>query len=568
MPKVFAGMKKFFNDENKRQSFWIFIGLLFVMSFPLLNRQLYKGDDLFFHLLRTVGIKEGILSGQFPVRVDPAFLGGYGYGSSLFYPDIFLYIPAFFQILGLTPEISYRAFLVIIMALCFFIAYTCGRGISKSHYAAIIIAVVYSLSQYNLLNLYTRAALGEVQAYIFLPLILYGLYDLVFENYEKPWLLILGFIGIAFSHTITLEIAGLMAIGMSLVGIKRIIIAPRKIVKLVVSVLIVILCVSWFWIPLIEQTASGSFKFQSLAPVSISNYALRIPVVFSNSFNMAGDSFSFGTATLLLCVLRIFIKRDYQTIHQRKKIDLYLIAGFVCLFLVSKAFPWKYAPGFLNFILFPWRFYILASLFLSFAIGMIVDCLVPLPWKNLGLAILVLFMFGFAIEINTAALSDPVTFNAQDASFSIGYQEWLPSRVNKYLIPKSESLVRADDGAYLSYTKNSLRIQVVYSPGHQFIDVPLIYYKGYSAVFEDRQGKKIELELDGDGFNGTVRVHSGGINSPGVITVDYTGTVAQKIAFLVSLFSLAGCGLYFIFRNRRGIPGNYKKRRSSRRFRI
>ena len=137
------------------------------MSYPLFTGSLYTGHDWTYHMLRIQSLYEGVLTGQFPVRVNPLFLNGYGYASSLFYPDLFLYFPVLFQLIGIGIEASYKLYLIIILAAGFLTAYYCGKGITKSSYAGIVFAVVFSLSQYHLQNVYTRFAVGEVQAFVF-----------------------------------------------------------------------------------------------------------------------------------------------------------------------------------------------------------------------------------------------------------------------------------------------------------------------------------------------------------------------------------------------------------------
>lgn len=56
--------------------FMLIIGTLTVlyMASPLGNTRLHNGHDFSYHLLRIENIKEGLLNGQFPVRIGPLFL--------------------------------------------------------------------------------------------------------------------------------------------------------------------------------------------------------------------------------------------------------------------------------------------------------------------------------------------------------------------------------------------------------------------------------------------------------------------------------------------------------------
>ena len=62
-----------------------------IAGFPLLMSGI-GGDiwDLNYHLLRIASVKEALWNGVFPPRINPIYFDGYGYGSSLFYPDVFM----------------------------------------------------------------------------------------------------------------------------------------------------------------------------------------------------------------------------------------------------------------------------------------------------------------------------------------------------------------------------------------------------------------------------------------------------------------------------------------------
>lgn len=65
----------------------IYFGLFLIImfsSFPIFSYYLYQGHDLQFYLMRIQGLKEGLLSGQFPIKIQPNWQNGYGYGVSVF----------------------------------------------------------------------------------------------------------------------------------------------------------------------------------------------------------------------------------------------------------------------------------------------------------------------------------------------------------------------------------------------------------------------------------------------------------------------------------------------------
>ena len=85
-------------EENRRAASGeiLALGLLLVAatlvaSAPaLLPGHNLVGHDILFHLNRIEGIKEGLLSGQFPVRLDVNCIRGYGMPTGIFYPSLFV----------------------------------------------------------------------------------------------------------------------------------------------------------------------------------------------------------------------------------------------------------------------------------------------------------------------------------------------------------------------------------------------------------------------------------------------------------------------------------------------
>ena len=59
------------NTERNRMVWGGCFFIIVFVSLPLFSGFLFYGHDLTFHLLRIEGIKDGLLSRQFPVRMQP-----------------------------------------------------------------------------------------------------------------------------------------------------------------------------------------------------------------------------------------------------------------------------------------------------------------------------------------------------------------------------------------------------------------------------------------------------------------------------------------------------------------
>ena len=172
--------------QNKRNIILFLIGITIISSFSLfLIPNMSRGHDLAFHLSRISAIKDNLKLGIIGGFIYPNYLGDYGYGNPLFYPDLFLYIPAFLSFLGLSVITSYKIFLLVISFVSVLSMYICVEGITGNKKTAIISSIIYGFASYRLIDMFTRAALGETLAFAFAPLIIYGIYEIIYGNPKK-----------------------------------------------------------------------------------------------------------------------------------------------------------------------------------------------------------------------------------------------------------------------------------------------------------------------------------------------------------------------------------------------
>jgi len=121
------------------------------------------GSDLTFHLNRIQGIYAQMkLSGnwwQIPSVATSSFLG-WGYPINLFYPAFMLMPAAWLQFLVWGGR-GFYLFLALVTFGTFEIAALVARKLLNSRIQGFLVALVYGLSQYRLIDFFVRGALGE-----------------------------------------------------------------------------------------------------------------------------------------------------------------------------------------------------------------------------------------------------------------------------------------------------------------------------------------------------------------------------------------------------------------------
>ncbi|MBQ7565433.1 MAG: hypothetical protein IJT16_15765 [Lachnospiraceae bacterium] len=404
------------NCPDTKKLVWLSAFALLVALSPLFTKLCINGHDLEYHLLRIESLKEGILMGRPFLKVNVLFFGGAGYASSMFYPDFLLYIPALLRALGASINASYHIFVGLCVVLCYLSTYYCGYRLTGSKYAGLITAVIITLCNYHIEDIYVRAAVGEFTAFIFAPFVIYGIYNALYEEADRVYLLGIGYGGVLLCHTGTFVLClafGAAAILWSLIagwifGRKDKICALGKALgKVIVAAVLTAGLTSFYWLPVMEQLASETF-YVSRPWIEPAQEARQFVEIFFSEFP------SLGALLILLYVVRIFIPGEsdavtYEDAEQADKVsdsgnavknpdiisdsgnavknldiisecpvekdcvkllrfaDMLFIFGVFFALCSTNFFPWERLGRFMSFMQFPWRFFLMSSICLGFA---------------------------------------------------------------------------------------------------------------------------------------------------------------------------------------------------------
>lgn len=202
---------RFYRKEHNTVLALLALGVL--VSLPLFGKSISYSEDMLFHFARINGIYEGLRTGQFPVRINPTQLDGYGYITGTMYPQLFLYVPALLKFFRISSMLGMKLLLLGGNLAVPVFSYMAVRGICRNHRTAFLAAVFYTLNPYRLINFYSRGAVGEGLAMVFLPLVLWGTYEILWGRREKWWILVLGMSGVLSSHLLSMELYAVMILG-------------------------------------------------------------------------------------------------------------------------------------------------------------------------------------------------------------------------------------------------------------------------------------------------------------------------------------------------------------------
>ena len=362
-------------SRKQQLAFWGILAAVGIACLPCFTDYLITGDDIYFHLSRIAFLKDALQQGEsFPVKMQGGWVYGHGYATSLFYGDLFLYLPALLNLAGFSTVTAYKIFLCLVTLATGGIAYASFKRCVKSETAAMFGSMLYLLMPYRLNNVYMRAAVGEYTAMAFLPLVCCGMYLLYTEDVTKKeyagykWWLAGGMSGILQCHLLTTEMTAiLLAVVCALYWKKTF--QKETFCQLLQAVGLVLLLNAWFWVPMLYMLGADSYELTNVMGISSQSsgidragYLRWVPAVGKTYQERQIHP---GVAVFLLLILegsRIIKKKIWKRQEKEAKTEILLAAFSLCMLIfASRNFPWDFflkLPVFkqlLGAIQFPYR---------------------------------------------------------------------------------------------------------------------------------------------------------------------------------------------------------------------
>ena len=252
----------------------VVIGLL--VSMPFIWIQLVKTDDGYIHILRLISQDLSFKNGKFPFLVTPFFMRNFGYSMVVFYPPLVTYIPYLFGILTKSFAIGNKIFASLTIVLSGIFMYNFVNEVTKNKGMSFLAAIIYMVAPYHLEVLFNRYALGEFSAYLFVPLVFQGLYNLLHGDKKKHFYITIGAVGLILTHLITTVYVALFCLIYCIFNFKSFF-KKEVIQKCIINVIFIVLICAFFVVPMLE------FRIQS-------QYGIFTPTIMLTSGTFVQNS--------------------------------------------------------------------------------------------------------------------------------------------------------------------------------------------------------------------------------------------------------------------------------------
>lgn len=559
---------------NVNFSYLLIVLLGILLCIPLFTMSLGEYNEARIHIGRAIFTKEIMKDGIFPPFISYKNMLKFGYAINIFYGVFTTYIPIFISLFTGSSIMALKIFTVIVVIFSGITMYSLVKKITKNDKMALIASLVYMAAPYKICDIYARNAVGEYTAFVFIPMVFQGIYELFDGDKKGNILLVAGASLLILSHTITTIYTAIFALIFILYNFKKT--KNSEFWKqILLDILLILLLTAFYTVPIIEHKIYGDYvifsqEMMHSTGIDVYNNTNKIKDWFAPE-NKTDLNFSLGLTIIILTVATIFC---YKKVDEKYK-DLYttfLALSAISLIMCTKVFPWVVMPSFLTVIQFAWRmngfFIFFISLVCGINVYILANNLIKSPRVITSVLVAMIFALAVVDTINYNTLS---TYKFEDEKryekVLVDSEEIGPYNINRDYLPvnaaknikymqerenctyvisgnaeieneekdkltdkfdlniNSQQENTNEDNSYLQTEKieNNSNNEVT-------LELPYLYYHGYTTKVN---GEKVRNYEDEKGF---LTINA---NENGKVEVEYTGTAAEKFAFVISILTLA-----------------------------
>lgn len=346
---------KFFNKMIKKNVFILFLFLIMsVLSAVIManSHHVFFGADIIFHWARIYDMRETILQGTFTNNVALNNFNQNGSAVMSMYPKLNLFpivILSFF--VKSFVKLMYIVF-ILRNFVSLVVSYFSCLQFTKSRTVSYIFSISYTLSTVTLFYCFKSMDMGVSSSLIYLPLVIFGIYNLL-DN--KSWKeLTIGISSIVFCHIITAVMAIVLVLIVICLNFKKMgnIEVVKSLSKFFISTFLI---TSFFWLPFLVISFGNIISMPyNVIPLDGIDYNDFFNSVFNNKVDHFITIFAFaGIVTSIV---------NYKKLCTYSKQIFWISSVF--LLISTKFFPWNLLRGTLleTTFQFPYRLLVISQL--------------------------------------------------------------------------------------------------------------------------------------------------------------------------------------------------------------
>lgn len=560
---------KTFFSRNKQ---WLLPILVVVLTLPTVTSLFRPGtfamhDDM--QAIRVTEMVKCIKDFQIPCRWVPSMGYAYGYPQFNYYGPFSYYVMAVANLLGVGVFDSVKLGFILSLILGNLAMFLLGNRL-WGRWGGVLSALIYGYAPYRASDLYSRGAMGESWAFVFIPLVILASYNLAKEfTLKKGALLALSFGLLILSHNISTLIFSPALVLIFLVFLfqyNKLKVNKTTLVHIFKFGLSLVwggLIAAFFFLPVVlekqfahtETMIGGYFDYRA--------HFVSISQLFVSTFWGVGSSvlgphddlsFFFGPI-IIIFVLTTLVVAFLKYAQKDKKILSIVLTFFVLGLFTSfmshekSSFVWTLATP-LVYLQFPWRFLVLANTFFAIIAGSI------LVGQNTKRSLIIIgTTITFLVLLNLSFFTPSKWFNITieekysgitwDKQMTTSIYDYLPIFASHPPTSPAPNLPAVSNGFadYLYFTKgtNWQRFTIQNSEDTT-VTLSLFDFPGWIVKVD---GKKVAIDHENELGLITFKVPKGEHK----IIARLTNTPVRFIGNTLTIIFLPLC-LYFIFKRK------------------
>lgn len=519
----------------------VFCSLLALLAFiPFLNGTVSAGGDTAFYFNRIEALSSSLREHVIP-SVYRTQNYGYGYGTPLFLPDLFMYIPAFFR-LHMTLLSAYRLFVYLVLNAQAMSMYSVTEKVIKNDRTARYLStLLFVCCTYCWASLMNNGTLSESISAIFVPQVIYGLYSLLAEG---AW------------YRLAVSLSGMML--------------SDPVLGVMMSAVCVILCIrhhalfsrnrntlkgaamaavtaagipAGYFITAAEQLFSGDYYVRDLF---LSSANLTGQTEWAGLLDLIPSGYphllhSVGFGLLFLPLLSLKARGKYASFARE-----IMLAGYILLLGSFRLFPWMIIP-FAGILEYPQRLFYISAGCLAFAAGYGFSHASfrkkdrEYIRKSLAGICLLSAVLMISVQFNiVGSVSRYRDINSTDgASPALRYNEKELGR--GLFLPKNNYVYSAGNrtahhiSQIAEFTEDAESCSCPYEGGGSYV-FPVTWYKGYTVSVMHNGGEIYKAETAADTASGLVSFElPDDLPADSTAVLAYRSTALQRTGTVISM---------------------------------
>lgn len=531
----------------------ILISLLPIIS--IFRPGSYESGDLSVHTAYGMAFYSSLSEGNLVPNWAGDFNGRYGYPLFGFSYILPYYLSSLFHFVGFNFISSTKFVLGLAFIVSGISMYLYAREEFRKKYQAAAAAIFYLFAPYHLIDLHFRVDIGEVVAFIFIPLVFLFAKKISVEPVFK-WVLIEAL-------SIFLLIISHQAISLSVIPflfIYSVFLFRKKIFPILFSITLGLAISLFYWLPILveKQFTHSSMESISFSPIS---YLLFSPWRYGFLFQGPHGELSFPIGYIhILLILFASILVFFKKIEKKETKKTILLISFtlVSVFLIIplSGFFWDSIPFIKNFQ-FSYRMMGTVVFFSAYLSAISIKYI---PWKSI-IFILCITAIGTTILNWGNRKTVPVTENQIYNSIihdGIGLtpalpkwiKDWFKDSPGKIEVIKGEGILRE---TARNMTKHEYKVE---AKSDLELKENTSYFPGWTAKLD---GKNISINYENPKHSGiiTIKVPKG----KHLLKLQLLDTPVRLFSKLASFFILLTLFFFFIFHKTKIIIGKKEIKR-------